>query len=377
MLPIVPQFYMRGVGGAFSSATQLPQRERWQRYTHTIVDTGGFESATLRATMDGDAAAMWMERLMAGVVVYSADGDIVWEGFVSGVAVDFGGESLDLNIHAMANAVTVRYRDDKNVEQVTATTINSLSIATFGRKELVYRMSGRSSAYATAVRDRLVAERARPRATRRSSVGGATLRDLADVTITCTGWYYALDWLTTSSITTATAITTTQVQNLITAYNSTNSFFSTNWRGIVASGLNESQVIALDTTYRRAIEDLLDSGNSSGQRQAWGVYEYRQLQVTAWAGATPAIPTYQRDASERVIRNFSGRATVPLAEVRPNAMYQVVNLLGGNTRSTTVDLATRVYIARIAYECDDTGAERITLEPGQATSLDALLARVR
>jgi hypothetical protein len=377
MIPVVPQFYLRGDGGAPSNALALPQVERWSAYRHSITDAGGFESATLRATMDGEALAMWLDRLMSSVVVYGPDGDIVWEGFVSGVSADFGGESIALSLDALANAVTVRYRDDANVEQVTTAATSATSISTFGRRELVYRMNGRSATWATAIRDRLLAERSRPRATRRSSIGGQAPRLVADVTVSCAGWYSALDWLTTSSTTATTAIATTQVQNLITTYNSTNAFFSTNWRGVVGSGVSESQVIAPDTTYRKAIEDLLDSGNSSGQRYAWGVYEYRQFQAAPWAGATPSTITYVRDAGEQVIRNSSGWAIVAPWDVRPNAMYQAQSLLGANMRGSTTDQTVRYYVARVQFECDAAGRATVSLEPGQATSLDALIARVR
>jgi hypothetical protein len=371
---ITPVIYAPGANGVPGTSV-IPLSFQPTRYTHSIAAVGGFESASLDFAADLETALYWLKNLMASAVMCGPDAETVWEGFLSGVSVSLGQEQIDLSLDDLANAVKVRYQSDIGVNTTTAFTTDTASIATYGRRELVYSGSGMTSTGATALRDALLASRKNPLARRTSEVRtGGGLEEIG-VTLTFTGWYYALDWLVTSSTTTSTTSTTGYVTTLLTNYNSINNFFSTSAANITASGVSETQYIDADTTYRAAIEKLLNLGTSSGQRQAWGIYEGRAMTIKPWAGASPTTITYQRSLADGRVFNSAGGVVEPW-NVRPDAMYQVIELLDPAPVASAQDDAARYYVERVTCTVDSGGAS-VRLEPARSSGVDVLLARLR
>lgn len=368
--------YTRGTGGVPATTVLADElRGRITSYSHSIAAVGGFESASVKLQVRLDEIPVIMTWLMRPVVMTGPDAETIWEGFLSGVSATIGQESIDLSLEDMANAVAVRYQPDIGAQISTAFTTDVESIATYGRKELSYSASGMTTGAATALRDALLNAQKNPVARRTSQVAtGDTSKDCA-VTITFTGWYYTLDWLMRASTSTSTTSTTTQVISLLTTYNSTNTFFSTSTDFITASGVSDTELMDEGTTYRTKIERLLNLGNSSSQRQAWGVYEDRAFHIGTWAGATPTTVTYQRSLGEGVIRDAAGNIVMPW-NVRPDSMYQVRELLDTDPLSTTQDAAARYYVERVACSVEGNTME-VRLEPTKSTGADVLIARMR
>lgn len=343
-----------------------------EQYTHTITAAGGFESCEIRLRGTLEDAQSYVANLRAELVVYGPDALSVWEGILTGVTLNLGGEAIDTRLDGLANAVKVRYQPDIGAQVSTAFAEDATSIATYGRKEYIYSGSGMTTAAAQAVRDALLAARAGPLASRTSQIGSRS----PDITITLVfgGLYETLGWLTTSNTSTTLTDTLTQVATLITAYNTVNDF------GIVTtslgtSGVTDTEYIDADTTYREKIERLLSRGTSSGTRYAWGVYEDGVFRAVEWAGATPATIAYQRWVGDDRIWTPTG-VEIPPWEVRPNTMYEVRDLSDSSALYTYSDEDARLFVERVTCRIDGEGAV-VTLEPSQYSGVDTLLARLQ
>lgn len=377
MIPIPMTFvaYARGAGGAPSASGPLitPQIES---YTHTISGVGGFESCVVSFGGTLDDVAYWLANgLMASVRCYGPDAALIWEGFISTVSARVGAEQIDLSIEDMANAVAVRYQPGIGAQTITGFSNVPDSASTYGRKELVYGGSGMSAGAAITLRDTLMAQRAYPVARRSSTVSTSEQADEVRITLTCSGWYYALGWLTTTTPSRALVVTTTQISNLLAIYNSNNNYFSTSTVNIVASGLGDTEYVESFTPIRTKIERLMSLGNIAGQRIAYGVYEAREFHAKTWAGATPAVIGYQRYLGDDQIY-IPGGGAVDAWNVRPDAMYQVIDLIDASALVAGPDNIAAYYIERVTCTVDEKG-QSVKLEPGRSSELDVLLARIR
>lgn len=379
MIPIAIRapLYTAGIGGIPSSSQRALNSSAIERYTHTISDQCGFESAALDYTMSREdaltALATW---LMGSVAATGPHAGVIFEGFANQIDAAFGQESRTVSLGPMFNRVVVKYTAAAGGGAAVTTAINDTASQTrYGVKTGTQAFEATNSTDAANKAARILADNKNPQMSRRSQAGsgggalGATLR------VTFAGWYAALDWLTTEDADTSTAVTTDQVKTLLTAYQSTNAFFSTDQNQIAASGVSKPQTIQNNTTHRAAIEDLLASGNSGGQALAWGVYEDRRFFVSVAARATPTTITYRRRLSDGRLFDSAGNP-VDWWNVRPNAMYEVTDLLDPTPVSTQQDAAGRSYIARITFSAS---ADQISLdlEGANGESVDKLLARIR
>lgn len=370
--------FARGVAGAPTTAILGDELgSGLLSYSHTIGDQFGFESATVERAVTKsvalEALAMW---LMRATTVRGPWAETLFEGFLAAVDATFGDESRAVSLRSLANRVTVKATDTAN-SPITTTPVNDTdSQALYGIKETIQSFGATDSTDATNKANRILAELANPQMERSSSAGSGSEAPMG-ATLRCTfdGYYSALDWLTTENTTAATAVTTAQVKALLTAYIAINAFFSTNHGAIVASGVSAPQLIAAETTYRQAIEDLLASGDSSGQALSWGVYEDRIFNVVASAKATPATITYRRSLADGRIYD-AYRNVVPWWQVRPNSMYEVIELLDPGAVATQQDAAARSYIARVRFSASRDQLS-LDLEGSNGESIDKLLARMR
>lgn len=355
--------------GAFD--TQLA--DAIDRYEHTITATCGFESMRCSFVAREDRALHWLERLGAACVVSGPDAEVVWEGMLTGVQIQFGQESVSLSLDGMANRVKVRYTDELGTPGSTATASDAASQGRYGTRDLVLSIGETNATTAANLRDRALAQYKNPVAQTEGSVQTGDLGDVR-VSLSFAGYYTTLDWLLTANTSTTSTSTTTQVQTLLTAYAAINGFVSTNYGNISSSGVSDTEYIAPDTTYRQKIEHLLQQGNSNNDRLAWGVYEDRRMAVTVWAGASPTVIHYIRHLGEAHVRDAQGGGIVAPYTVRPDRNYRVVNAIDEQPIGTVDTLATR-YIERVTCSASGTSMG-VTIEPQASTGLDALLARM-
>ena len=343
-------------------------------YEHTIANNFGFESLNLEIVCDLESALTWQDDLGVGVLVFSPDSDVVWEGRLTVVNIQAGQESGNVALDSVGNRVKGRYTTYLGTPGVTAAVQDTDSQSAYGIRDLVFSAGTTTSAAATNAATAKLADVAFPRMVPSSEA--ATGGGIGDTRLTLTfeGWYGATDDVVTSDTSTTTTTTTTQVGTLLSDLAAINPLISTSTSHIVSSGVSDTEFIADDTTYREKIETLLAQGSSSGVRLVWGVYETRVFYVEGWAGAVPSNLDYQRNAGEAIVRSKSG-GIIPWWDVRPNKMYQRTDFLDVAPSSAQADTAGRFAVERVTCRiAGDTVS--LTLEGAGSSGADAMIARL-
>lgn len=367
--------FARGAAGTPTSTLVAALQDRIDQYNHTIDHHIGFESMTVSFVGDTDEGIDWLANgLMRSCEVSGPDTEIAWEGFLETIEVQFGQERRSVSLREMANRIRVGYQTVLGSQGVrpTSTTFfqDADSIALYGNKDLALAIGNTSDgAEVDDYGNTMLAKLNNPQAAPSATVASGELGEI-HITLTFAGWYTTLDWLLASSSSTTKTSTTTQLGTLLTAVAAINAFISTATTNIVASGVTATEYIEADTTYRAKIEALMARGNGA-QPYAWGVYESREFYADAWAGADPTTITYQRHIGKAAVLDGDGAEVAPWM-VRPNAMYQVVELLDVAPVATQQDAAARFYVARVSCTIGE-GSIAVQLEPEQSSNLEAVL----
>ena len=372
MIPLTVQVYEAGAGGVPSAATPLPPLPPIESYEHSISARGGFESLQVSFPCTAATALHWLSTgLMRSVVVYGPSGETCWEGFLETITATLGQETRSISMKELANDVIGHYADPRFNGLITSGVSNAASIARYGKKSVVLSFRGQSNWGITAY----LAAHANPTMTPRTQVASGD-GGRVGLTLTFAGWYQAFDYLTTTNSATTASFTTTQIQTLTTAYNGVNAYFSTDYSGITSSLLTDYDYIDPDTAYKKKIEALLAGGiDRTGLGDlvdaAWGIYEGRKWTIGPWAAVTPTVIDYVRSLGDGRIYTPGG-AVVPFWSVRPDAMYQVADLLDPSVNATQQDAAARSYIRRVACRIDR-GGMQLTLEPANIQSVETMM----
>lgn len=363
--------------GGIPSTTQLVAalQERISNYSHTLDCHIGFETMTCSFACTLDEALDWLAiGLGRSCEVSGPDTEICWEGFLETIEAQLGQERRSVSLREMANRVRVGYQTVLGTQgqRPTASTFfqDAASIALFGKKDLALAIGNTSDG--TEVDDygtTMLAKLKDPLAAPSSTVASGDLGEIR-LTLSFAGWYTTLDWLLAANTSTTKTSTTTQIGTLLTAAAAINNFISTATTNITASGVTATEYIEADTTYRAKIEALLVRGNGADP-YAWGVYENREFHAAPWAGASPEAVDYQRHLGESEVLDSTGAPVAPWM-VRPDAMYQVIELLDVAPVATQQDAAGRFYVARVACSIGE-GSISVQLEPEQSSSLESVL----
>lgn len=368
--------YEAGTGGVPTTAFITDLGPQIDNYQHAIKATGGFESmsVTLTTTLD-DAMDMLMNWLMRSTVVTDADGRVVWEGALVGVTARMGQETRSVSVDSMANRVRVRYSTVSYGTPGTSPTVSdATSIAKYGVKDCVVSVGTTTASAAANLAAAILSARKNPVPDPTTAIATGDMGTV-QVTLNFAGWYDMLGWVVTSSTSTNLTGSGGQVLNLLTSYNTVNAFFSSEVREVAATSLVDTEAIPNDTPYRQKIEDLFRQGNIAGQRLAWGVYENRVFVEKPWAGAAPNTITYCRWLGESDVYNAYG-AVVPPWLVRPDAMYQVQDLIDVSPPGSSPDGAARFYVERVTCAISEQGIT-VSLEPQASRSIDARIATLK
>lgn len=366
---------VRVLPGATGSTIPVALHTRIDQYSHSITNKGGFETMTVSF---GCTTTEVLEWFLGGLgregEVYDADGVLVWNGLLETIEAQIGQERRSVSLRDMANRIRVQYQTVLGTQGTRPSTTtffeDAESIARYGKKDLMLALGNTSDGSEVDDYGAVMLRKYRfPLAVPSTSVNSGDMGDVR-LTLTFAGWYTTLDWLITSNTSTTKTQTTTQIGTLLTAAAAINPFVSTDTSHIVASGVNATEYIEPGTTYRAKIEELLRRGNGA-EPYAWGVYEDRVFHARPWAGANPNATTYQRHIGESTVRNAIGTAIEPW-RVRPDAMYQTIELLDPAPVSGQQDATARFYVARVS--CSISGGQiALTLEPEQSSDLSALL----
>lgn len=369
-IPLRITIFDRGSGGIPTTTYVAEIASIVEECTLTCSNRYGFETFQCSFPATVDDALEWLNnRLMCSVLVTGPDAETVWEGYLETIEAQFGQERRSVSLRDMANRLRVRYTTVLGTPGVTATASDSASQALYGVKDSALALDTSDSTEAGHFRDAMLADLKNPQSGPSASVATGDSGEVR-VTLSFAGWYETLGWLLTSNTSTTKTSTTTQVGTLLSDVAGTNAFISTSTANIVSSGITAVETIADDTPYREKIESLLKRGNGS-YPYAWGVYEDRVFKANVYAAAAPDTITYQRWLGDSFVRDTSAGVIWPW-NVRPDAMYQVVELLDVAPVATAKDAASRFYVARTS--CQISGDTiTLTLEPGDSEDLSAVL----
>lgn len=367
--------FERGGSGAPGTTLAAALAERIDQYTHSVDHHIGFETMSCSFACTLEECLDWLANgLGRACEVSGPDAEAVWEGLLETIEAQIGQERRSVSLREMANRVRVGYQTVLGSQGVvpSASTFleDAASLALYGKKDLALAISSISAVTeATNYGTVMLAKLKDPLAAPSSTVASGDLGEIR-LTLTFAGWYTTLDWLLAANTSTTQTSTTTQLGTLLAAAAAINAFISTATTNIVSSGVTAAEYIEPDTTYRAKIEALMARGNGS-QPYAWGVYESREFYADVWAGATPTAIDYQRHIGESEVLNSIG-TPVAFWNVRPNAMYQVIELLDVAPVAAQQDAAARFYVARVTCSISE-GSLAVQLEPEQSSNLEAVL----
>ena len=371
MIAITPTFYAP-VGGAFSPDRPLLSVRPWlTAYEHTIANRQGFEAVTLTLAAPLRVAHYWLQQLGAGLVAYGPSGASIWEGRLVGAELRVGDETRGLTLDGTASRVRARYTGGFGTPLVTPVVSDGAAIARYGVRDAVLSLANALSSDAQGTAQAYLNAYSNPIQSGSSAIGSSSSSECS-LTLTCAGWYAALDDVLTVRNDSATEQTTDQVASLLAGYNATNPFFTLDTHLIGASGVVAPRTIDPDTSFRAKIEALLSRGASGGQQLNWGVYEGIRFAVGLWTGADTSVVGYRAPLGTGKVYDAVGNR-VPGHRVRPGALCEVPQLID-TSQAAFSDTVARYTVERVTYTVDS-GGERVQLEPAKSRSVDALLAR--
>ena len=153
---------------------------------------GGPVESEIRVTGTRSGLKALRDWLRYPVAIYNPAGSIVWWGFVFEVALQLDGWSITATLDKLRNRVAVTYSSLEGAiesAQTTAWTDDTASQGEYGIREHFESLGQATTAMATAYRDRLLAERARP------GYGKSVASDGdSSAALRCRGWYTTLAW---------------------------------------------------------------------------------------------------------------------------------------------------------------------------------------
>jgi len=302
---------------------------------------GGFSLATVPLSMPAvdaaEALTSWVGHRIAFLSPLQPNPTaqmVIWEGLISEVRIEDGGQTVSRSLASTHNRVEVIYSTidtsttppTLGASAKTAAADNASSQALYGIRHLVYGIGGATPTTAAQLRDVLLAQYGTPMATMGGvAVGGAVVGEPAcRVTLSCTGFIETLDKRIYSQTgTTATATLDAILKAILTGVGQ---FVSADQSGIAANTATRSQYIDGDLTARQVIGALCALGDgTTGRRNYFGIYEQRRAEYVP-EPTTVSYLVRKRDTSMVVMDAATG-AEVPGYLVRPGRVVRMPDLL--------------------------------------------------
>jgi hypothetical protein len=323
---------------------------------------GGYLSAEVTFTIDRAKAFDLLsgalgKRLVAQSPLAADASLIAWEGMVHSIFVDDGASPITRTLASTYNRVEVLYATvdtsttppTVGVQARTAQADSAGNQALYGIRHLVYPIGGATSANAVALRDSLLNQYARARASAQSirRGGNADSSQGVAVTITAVGFIETLDkriWRTTAA--TATATLDTLIKAILAGVGQ---FVNSDQSNIAANTYSRTQYFDQDVTAKRTIDLLCALGDGvTGRRCYFGIYENRKPHYFVEPTA-PAYIALRLDGRE-IIRDATTGAEVPFFLVKPGRIIKFSDFVpDAVTYNTALDDVRAFLIGSVRY----------------------------
>lgn len=346
-------------------------------YSHETRAAGGYWSASIRVSDVQSRLEDWISAgLMRHIVTYSTGLEVVWEGFVNRISVNFGSFSYQIGpLLDIGNRVRVVYSViDTSVEPptlgvraVTANANGTTSQALYGIIEKVLSTGGSTATEAAQNRDTWLAENAMPPVSIDLNLSGGSEPSLA---LDCLGYWHLFGAYTyTNTGVTGTENLSTKIQNIINA--DPNSLFSTDFSRITTNTLQVKQYENDDKTAEALLKALNSLGDTSDNRYTIGVYQNRQL----WYQAAPTTVEYLKRITVSDDFTTPTGATVRPSSVLPGRWVLVPDFLVGrtqpNSRTILNDDPRAGFIEVVRFDAP----REVRVSGGKLSQLDQALAK--
>jgi hypothetical protein len=317
---------------------------------------GGPDYATIQAAGDERTIQFAAQMLRYGVEILDNHGRALWWGYLHGVEMRVRNRVLRIDLGGLWNSITLEYNELAGGASGTGTRVltsaaqDAVSIANYGRRELLQQATDISTAAAAeAKRNELLDYYRLPRVDRES----VQRTDRPSATLLCRGWWHTLDWRYYSNATNANTATTTQIADIISAAGE----FIAGTRIVDASGISTNPYRDGNDRAQPTIEQLLQVGTSSGRRLLAGIGRDRRATVWSELANDPAT-NYRLDALD-VLRGPTGQVVLPHTCPVGIWISDGNGLIGPLGAATLADPGA-FFAERAEY---DVQASRLTLSP--------------
>ena len=268
---------------------------------------GGPELAEIEVS--GPLPELWgLLGWLRGRMVLMREAQPIWWGYLDTVTLNLPGVQIGLSLQSMYNLVRVTYSyvaagaADVGERKDTSLGAEFDSYNQFGGKSLYTSIAGASDAQAEQLRDTLLAMHSNPRADVRT---GGTF-DTVSATLSCRGWWDTLSWIYYENTDTASTVTTTQITDMITAYNAINDWI-VGTDIVDASGVSSSEYRDSDSTIEDSILELLKTGTTNDLPLQATITQEQKVKVYEQPSRTD-VRYYLNNAGE-LLNQFGQRLT--------------------------------------------------------------------
>ena len=312
----------------FSDDSLASQMESYQ---HTIVASGGYDTASLSAKMRVRDAQRWLAKGLArDIAYYSPQGVKRWQGFINSITVNIGalsytiGPVIDIANRADVVFSTKTYNTNPPIGgQETSTGVADVTASQARYGIFITLLNGGSGILAQMeeIRDVFLAENSEPF---RDTAASFSSAGEASIQFDCLGYYHLLKRIPYSSATTGTQDVSAKISAVLAADPS--SRFSSSTLHIET---NATQVNTAETDNPYAwdvIQNVVAVGDGSGNRMLFGIYD----DLIAHYKSLPTTVTRQMllsDPAQRV-ESVSGALVYPW-DMRPGVWTAVQDFVIG------------------------------------------------
>jgi len=341
-------------------------------YSHTIVDVGGYDTASVTMTDDQIDMVWWLQwGLGMHLEVRDASAEVIWEGFVDTVSATFSGLAVTIGpIVDMGNRVSVVYTPTDllisgEVQQVPEETIyveDFFSQSRYGIQHLLLNASKQTAVSAALLRDKHLADRKDPAV---SQDWSSTPGDPA-ITLGCKGYYHLLNWpyhnATIGSQTVSAKIADILDADINGLFSSANADLMTMTTLVPTQEEQTREAWAI-------LQSLVSLGDNFYRKTLFMVGPDQYVTY----GTRPTEVRYESFLSDpkQAIQNYGG-GDLQKWQIRPGNWVQYNDLMAGF--GPAFDLAERLqvqYISKVSFSAPDS----LQLQGGSSFTVPQVLAQ--
>lgn len=342
-------------------------------YSHTMAAIGGYTSAQFELAANMNMINDWLTSgLMRHIEVKEPSGNIVWEGFVNSVTLNFGrvsivrGPLINMGNKVSCKYTTVRY-DPLGINfggkpAQTQFFQDTDMQAIYGIIESVVSSGEMHEDEAEEIAKTYLAEFKYPETSHNVSFLGSSS---PSVSVSCLGYSALFDKYYYSKTDTANEVNlSVKLTSVVDA--EPNTYFTTSTKTITENTLGVIEYEDGEKTGRGLIDDIVSRGDANDKRYIWGVYNGRVFNY--YPAPAQVDYAFSMTAGGGVILDKFGLRVNPW-RVSPGQWINVADLLLGGENLGVTDpraLSSTIFIENLTYTApyglDITGGRVSTLK---------------